>query len=58
MGHSGCRYKSKRDTLIPLSEAAQRIVAAQPNAGDYVFSATGQRALTALDERKQEFDRA
>jgi integrase len=53
------RYKSKRDTLIPLSAAAQRIVATQPIlAGDHVFSATGERALGGFDDRKAEFDEA
>ena len=33
----GSRYKSKRDTLIPLSEAAQQVIAAQQVLGDYVF---------------------
>src|SRR5262249_2910423 len=38
----GSRYKSGKDTLIPLSKAEQAIVAAQPVlGGDYVFSATG-----------------
>ena len=53
----GSRYKSKRDTLIPLSEAAQRVIAAQPVLGDYVFSVTGQRALGSFAERKAEFDK-
>jgi integrase len=53
------RYKSKRDTLIPLSRAAQRIVAAQPVlGGDYVFSADGTRALGGFAQRKAEFDKA
>jgi integrase len=40
------RHKSKRDVLVPLSKAAQAIVAAQPVlAGDFVFSAEGMRPL-------------
>jgi integrase len=52
----GKRYKNKRDHLVPLSKAAQAIIAAQPVRGDFVFSATGERALSGLDERKREFD--
>jgi integrase len=54
----GARYKSKKDTLVPLSKAAQRIIAAQPELGDFVFSVTGDRALTGFTERKAEFDAA
>jgi len=54
----GSRYKNGQDTLIPLSKAAQAIIAAQPKLGDFVFSATGERALGGFDERKQEFDEA
>jgi integrase len=54
----GSRYKSGKDTLIPLSEAAQRVIAAQPKLGDFVFSVTGDRALTGFTERKAEFDAA
>lgn len=53
------RYKSKRDTLIPLSKVAQRIVATRPVlAGDFVFSATGEHALGDLAKRKAALDRA
>jgi integrase len=54
----GARYKSGKDTLIPLSAAAQRIIAAQPQLGDYVFSATGTYALGNFADRKSEFDAA
>jgi integrase len=55
----GERYKSGRDVLIPLSRAAQGIIAAQPRlAGDYVFSHSGERPLTGFDKRKVEFDKA
>jgi integrase len=55
----GARYKSGKDVLIPLSKAAQRIVAAQPVlAGDYVFTADGSRPLGGFDDRKKEFDEA
>jgi integrase len=49
------RYKSGHDTLIPLSKAAQAIVAAQPQLGDYIFSATGDRPLGGFDN-KADFD--
>jgi integrase len=53
------RYKSGRDVVIPLSKAAQKIVAAQPVlAGDYVFSADGSRPLGKFDVRKKELDAA
>ena len=52
------RYKSKRDPLIPLSKAAQRIVAAQPHIGDFVFSTTGRRPLTDFAKHKRAFDEA
>jgi len=54
----GQRYKNGQDTLIPLSKAAQAIIASQPERGAFVFSATGERALGGFDERKQEFDEA
>jgi integrase len=55
----GARYKSGRDTLIPLSKTAQQIVAAQPIlAGDFVFSATGKYALGDFANRKTDFDKA
>ena len=39
------RYKSKRDMLIPLSAAAQKIIAAMPcSRCDHVFSADGAHA--------------
>jgi integrase len=54
------RYKSNRDVVIPLSTAAQKIIAAQPvlPGGDYVFSSDGSRPLGDFDGRKQEFDKA
>jgi integrase len=52
-------YKTSRDVVIPLSNAAQDIIAAQPAlAGDFVFSADGSHALTGFSERKSEFDAA
>ena len=51
------RYKSKRDVLIPLSGAAQKIIAAMPYRGDYVFTADGSHALGGFAERKNAFDK-
>lgn len=52
------RYKSKRDVLIPLSGAAQRIIAAQPvlPGGDFVFSHSGRRAFSDFNNAKHVFD--
>jgi integrase len=50
------RYKNGRDTLIPLSKAAQRIVAAQPQLGDFVFTSNGSKALGGFALRKTAFD--
>src|SRR5262249_15962238 len=52
------RYKSGLDTLIPLSKAAQILIAGEENRGPFVFSANGQRALGGFDDRKSEFDEA
>jgi len=54
------RYKSKRDVLIPLSAAAQKIVASMPvlAGGDHVFSVDGQYPLGDFASRKAAFDRA
>ena len=51
------RYKSNRDLLIPLSAAAQKIIAAMPDRGDYVFTADGSHALGGFAERKKAFDK-
>ena len=53
----GQRYKNGLDTLIPLSKAAQAIIAAQPERGAFVFSANGERALGGFAKRKTEFDK-
>ena len=54
------RYKSKRDTVVPLSVAAQTILATMPvrPGGDYVFSADGASELGNWDARKARFDAA
>jgi integrase len=53
------RYKSKRDTLIPLSERAQAIVASMPvlAGGDHVFSVSGARAFNDFSRAKTGFDK-
>jgi integrase len=54
------RYKSKHDVIIPLSPAAQAIIAAMPvlPGGDYVFGADGRRPFTNFTEAKAALDRA
>jgi integrase len=54
------RYKSKRDMLVPLSRAAQAIIAAQPvlAGGDHVFSVDGKYPLGDFASRKVTFDKA
>jgi integrase len=54
------RCKSKHDVAIPLSAAAQRIIAARPvlAAGDHIFSITGRRAFNNFAAAKAAFDRA
>jgi integrase len=52
------RYKTGKDTVIPLSAPAQKIIAAQPvfGAGDFVFSFDGSRPLGDFANRKTAFD--
>jgi integrase len=52
------RYKSGRDVVIPLSRAAQNIIAAQPHLGDFVFTAHGTHPLGGWADRKADFDKA
>ena len=55
----GARYKSGKDTLIPLSAAAQKIVASMPDARRCMFSAPTARARSVgFDDRKTDFDEA
>jgi integrase len=54
----GSRYKNGYDTLIPLSKAAQKIIAAQPQLGDFVFTSSGACALGGFALRKANFDKA
>src|SRR5262249_21499606 len=49
------RTKIKRDVLIPLSKAAQRIISEQPP-GDFVFGIDGSRPFGGFDRRKKDFD--
>src|SRR5262249_3546788 len=53
----GSRYKNKLDTLIPLSRAAQKILAGRLNGG-FVFSADGTKPLGDFAARKRAFDKA
>jgi integrase len=53
------RYKSGRDTIIPLSSRAQQIIASMPvlPGGDHVFTYDdGRRPLGGFSDRKKKFD--
>jgi hypothetical protein len=51
--------KTKTDMLIPLSTAAQEIVAAQTNRGEYIFSySNGKNPLSNFANAKRDFDTA
>ena len=54
------RYKTKKDTVIPLSRAAQSIITSVPviMPGDFVFTNDGQRQMGSLGSRKVELDRS
>jgi integrase len=52
------RCKIKRDVLVPLSEAAQGIIAARPVLGDFIFSTDGMRPLSSLADGKRALDAA
>jgi integrase len=55
----GSRYKNKLDTLIPLSRAAQKILAGRPELnGGFVFSTDGTKPLGDFAARKRAFDKA
>ena len=49
------RYKNGKDHVVPLSAAAQAIIAAMP-AGEHVFG--GVRPLSGFNDRKKAFDKA
>jgi integrase len=51
----GERYKTKVDTALPLSRAAQALLAGLPRVSDYVF-ATGTTALRSLAHAKRLLD--
>ena len=54
------RYKSKLDHLVPLSKAAQALLAKVPRiAGcDYVFTTDGKRAISGFSGLKAKLDKA
>ena len=54
------RCKTKRDVTVPLSRAAQAIIAARPvlAGGEHVFSVTGRRAFNDFSHAKAAFDKA
>jgi integrase len=54
------RYKSKRDHLVPLSRAAQAILAKMPEIADckFVFTGDGRHAIAASSRLKAKLDKA
>jgi integrase len=54
------RYKTKRDTLIPLSRAARAVINELPRIGDgdFVFTNNGRQAIGSISRAKRELDEA
>jgi integrase len=52
----GLRYKNGKDVIIPLSKAAQDIIASMPARGDFVFGVDGTRPLASFADRKKKLD--
>ena len=44
--------------LIPLSAAAQKVIAAMPDRGEHVFSVDGSHPLGGFNDRKKALDKA
>ena len=51
------RYKTNTDTLIPLSRAAQAVLAEVPRIGRFIFSHDGKRPITGFSRPKRRLDR-
>jgi integrase len=56
----GSRHKSKRDFLLPMSEAAAKLLASFPIIGrkGLVFTTDGKRPIGGFSKAKREFDKA
>jgi integrase len=54
------RHKSKRDFLVPLSEAAQAVLAQVPAIGSkgLVFTTKGEVPISGFSKKKRAFDKA
>src|SRR5262245_11773423 len=54
------RYKTKNDVTLPLSGAAQTVIAELPRfgTGEYVFTVNGRTPLAAFSRGKKAIDRA
>jgi integrase len=50
------RYKTKTDLVLPLSSAAQALLAEVPRLGKFVFSADGKRGFSGFSKSKRIFD--
>jgi integrase len=52
------RYKTKTELVLPLSRAAQSLLAEVPRLGKFVFSHNGNRSITGFSKPKRDFDAA
>jgi integrase len=50
------RYKTKTETILPLSKGAQEVLASLPVNGDFVFTTTGVKPIRGFTELKAAFD--
>jgi integrase len=51
------RYKTKTETVLPLSQAAQAVLQALPRKVDYFFT-TGKKPISGFSKFKSSFDKA
>ncbi|WP_439396568.1 tyrosine-type recombinase/integrase [Bradyrhizobium sp. PMVTL-01] len=52
------RYKSKRDHLVPISDATMAIVDALPERGGYLFTTNGTTPVSGFSKAKTQLDEA
>jgi integrase len=52
------KYKSGRANVVPLSEAARRILSSNPSTSEYVFTTTGRTPISGFSKAKQAIDQA
>ena len=51
------RYKTGNEVVLPLSKAAQSVLAEVPMLGPFVFSSNGHNPIGGLGERKAKLDK-